>query len=174
MVFCGSEKLMNIRLSSTNTIKQDSVFRQVDICSNEFVCSGTFHMPTMSHDIKALLVGRATNENHLALRSLRVIQLPVLRHLPTCRRYLKSFVIFFIDSLDIKSRLPLNRTQIFKMKSLPNTPFPSTDLFDKVIQSFAIDTNGFKAIFPFTHRHGTTPIIQLQHFKGLSSKCEES
>ena len=126
MVLCGSEKLMNIRLASTNAIKQDSVFRQVDLGSNKFVCSGTLHMPTMSHNIKALLVGRATNENHLALRSLRVIQLPVLRHPPTCRRCLESFVVFFIDGLDIKSRLPLNRTKIFKTKSLPNTPLPST------------------------------------------------
>jgi hypothetical protein len=126
MVFCGSEKFMNIRLSSTNAIKQDSVFRQVDFCSNEFVRPGTLHMPTMSHDIKALLVGRATNENHFALRLLRVIQLPILRHLPTCRRCLESFAVFFIGSLDIKSRLPLNRTQILKIKSLPNTPLPST------------------------------------------------
>ena len=126
MVFRNSEKLMNIRLASTKAIKQDSVFRQIDLGSNQFMRPGTLHVPTMAHDIKTLLVSRATNEYHLALRSLRVIQLPVLRNQPAYRRRHQSFIVFFIHCLNVKLRLPLNGTQIFKMKTLPNTSFPST------------------------------------------------
>ena len=144
MVLCGSEKLMDIRLASAKTVKQNTVFRQVDLCTNQFVRAGTFHVPTMAHNIEKLIVSCATDENHLALRSLRVIQLPIFWNQPTRWRCFKPFSIFFIDRLDIKLRLLLYCTQIIKLKSLPNTPFPSTIVtFDRCL----------KACFPWRREH---------------------
>jgi len=115
MVFCGSEKFMNIPALVDECDKTVSCFSSGRPPLERVCEAGSLHMPTMSHDVKALLVGRTMNENHLALRSLRVvIQLPVLRHLPTCRRCLepRQFAMQRNSVQNLKSCSAL-KTQIF-------------------------------------------------------------
>src|SRR5215469_4845909 len=69
---------------------------------------------------------RSTNEYHLALRLLLIVQFPIIGKLPSCWCYISTTCIFLHYRLHILLRLLEYGTKILKMESLPDSTLPST------------------------------------------------
>jgi len=145
MVFCNGNQFMDSGFASSNSIKRNVVFRQIDLRANQFVSTSTLYPPPVSHRFHVLRIRRSANENHLALRLPRIIQRPVLRNLPTSRRGFMAIPIFVAHRFDVHDRLALNVAQVFKTKTFPYATFPS---------SVVVFNRRLEAGFSRRHEHG--------------------
>ena len=163
MVLCGGDQFVHVWFAASDSIKRNHVFREVHVGANEFVRSRTFHESQVSHDFHVLLIRRSPDENHLALRPGRVVQLPAFRDLSSRRRRFMSFAVFASHGINIRIGLSLHIGEVFKTKPLPHAAFPSTVVtFDRCL----------KTCFPRRYEHGRHAQTQatLHDFSKLSGQ----
>ena len=127
---------MDIGFPSSESVKRNRVFREVDVRAHEFVRSCTWHKPMVSHDLDALLVCCSSDENHFAFRSCCVVQRPFFRHLPSRRRCIIPLLIFRSHGINVLLRLSLHSGEVFKTKSFPHAALPTPVVtFDRCLKS---------------------------------------